>query len=100
MKLKHLTDMETFINENYDFLKDYWVYGKDNELINLIIEYPNVKKAPHKSIVIKDMNDIISRYKEGTKYANFNPKSLIIYPYTFGWTSGYKAYISISVDQT
>lgn len=98
MKNKHVTDFNSFVNENYSTPKEYWGYGKNDELINLIIEYPNVKKAPSKNLVIKDMNNIISRFREGTEYANFNPKSMIVYPYVYGWDSGYKAYISISDD--
>lgn len=98
MKKKHVADFKTFINENNNFV-DYesrWVYGKDG-IENLILSYKTTK-PPHKNLVISHMNEILNRYKENTEYSNFTPKVLIIYPFQYGYTSGYNAYFTINED--
>ena len=55
------------------------------------------KTMPTKSQVYGDLDNIKSRYREGSEYANFSPVIAVVYPYQYGWDNGYK--INYSTDK-
>lgn len=53
---------------------------------------------PTKLDVYNHLQQIKSRYKEGSEYANFTPVVAVVYPYRYGWTKGYKINYSTSEE--
>lgn len=75
----------------YDFRRKTF----EEPVNELWIEYPY---KPTKKQVYDDLKAVKSRYREGSEYANFTPIVAVVYPYTYGWTRGYKTNYSTSKE--
>ena len=75
--------------EDYDFR-----YKGDN-LEELIINY---KYKPSESLVKKDLQLIKNHFKEGSIYNLFKPKLGIIYPFVYGWDTGFNCFLTTDVN--
>lgn len=73
--------------EDYDFK-----YKGDN-LSELIITY---KYRPSESLIKKDLQLIKNNFREGSVYNMFEPRLGIIYPFVYGWDTGFNAYLTIN----
>ncbi len=66
-----------------------------NDKLELIIEF---QFCPTKVDVINSLKHIINNFKAGSIYNEFAPKLCIVYPYIYGWKTGFNACLTIDVD--
>lgn len=70
---------------------DYDFKYKGDVLSELVITY---KFKPSEALVKKDLQVIKNNFKEGSVYNTFEPKLGIIYPFVYGWDSGFNVYLT------
>lgn len=73
------------------YFSDYDFRHVGERVEELILTYDF---KPTGKMISNDLKVAKNRFREGSEYADFTPKVAIIYKYIYGWTAGYKVFMT------
>lgn len=77
--------------------KEWFKFDMDSNPVDLVLTYvdkPTIKQ------VKADLAELKNRFIAGSKYNEFTPVIGRIYPFCFGWETGYRAHLTNNIEDT